>query len=346
MVKKIADNIDDVLASIEATQRSQEIAALKKQLKAALLSAAEAHLRADAVVQLSTPRIRPPKKIARRRANKKNNATIVVMLSDWHVEERVLPQTVGGANDYSLAIADARIRELSDGIAAAIEREREEYHVDHVVVAAMGDFISGHIHEDNIETAQLPPLAACRWAGERIAMIVARCAASAERVDVITCVGNHGRTTPKNRIATEYDHSFEHNLYEVLAAGERAKNVKWHVGGGYLHSLDLGGFTITAHHGHAIGGGGAGLHASATRASNSWRSTYPTDLFLFGHHHQWGWSRRDGWVCNGALIGYNSYALRIRALAEPPCQSLIVIDRSRRETVRAYPIFCDGDRRT
>jgi hypothetical protein len=41
----------------------------------------------------------------------------------------------------------------------------------------------------------------------------------------------------------------------------------------------------------------------------------------------------------------NAFALRIRAEAEAPCQSLVIVDGERRECTRAMPVWCDRDLR-
>ena len=277
--------------------------------------------------------------------SKRHEATIVIALSDWHVEERVDPDTVNGLNDYSLDVADARIQELAERIATLVEHERSLVSVRRIVLWLGGDFISGHIHDDTAELAQLAPLAACRWAGERIKGLVDLVAGMADEVIVATNSGNHGRSTDKLRIGTEMEHSFEQSLYLTLAGAETRKNVRWQVGGGYLNIVEIDGFRIRFHHGHAVqyGGGSGGITIPVNKAIASWDRIQTADLTVFGHWHQFQWLRASKYVANGSLIGHSAYATRIKASYEPPCQAMIVIDHGRREVTRAMPIFCDRD---
>ena len=59
---------------------------------------------------------------------------------------------------------------------------------------------------------------------------------------------------------------------------------------------------------------------------------------MFGHYHQFMENWR--WICNGAIVGYNAYALEIKADIQPPTQSFIVVDKEYGK-VMALPIFVD-----
>jgi energy-coupling factor transporter ATP-binding protein EcfA2 len=216
-----------------------------------------------------------------------------------------------------------------------------------VVVWLGGDFLSGHIHDDTAELAQLAPLAATRWAGERIRGFLDAVAGQADEVIVATNSGNHGRSTDKLRIGTEMEHSFEQHLYLTLAAAETKPNVRWHVGTGYLNVLDLDGFRVRFHHGHAVKfqGGIGGIHVPLNKSIAAWDATLRADLTCLGHWHQFSWGRSGRYVSNGSVIGHSAYAVRIKANYEPPCQACVVIDHERHEATKAFPLFCDRDLR-
>jgi len=273
---------------------------------------------------------------------------MVVLLSDIHCEERVDPETVNGLNDYSLDVCQLRLNELHERFFRLLEHERQLAKIDRVVVWLGGDFLSGHIHDDTAELAQLAPLAATRWIGERLRAFIDAVADSAKSVVVATNSGNHGRSTEKLRIGTEMEHSFEQHLYLTLASSEKRKNVRWQVGTGYLNYVDLDGFLVRFHHGHAIkyGGGIGGITIPTNKAIAAWDAVKRADLTCFGHWHQFQWLRAGRYVANGSVIGHSAYATRIKAAYEPPCQACIVIDHGRHEVTKAMPIYCDRDLRT
>jgi hypothetical protein len=337
-------SVDRLAADAEIARLRSEVASLKGRYKAALAQIDRERERADAIAGMAGIKAKPVKP-GRLTKSVKGSATVIVALSDWHVEERVDPVTVNGLNDYDLDVADRRIGELSERFAVLLEHQRQLVKVPRVVVWLGGDFLSGHIHPDTAEMAQLPPLSAIRWAGERIRGFLDMVADMTPEVIVATNSGNHGRSTEKLRIGTELDHSFEQHMYLTMAGQETKKNVRWQVGEGYLNVVDLDGFRVRFHHGHAVsyGGGVGGITIPTNKAIAAWDRIDRADLTVFGHWHQFSWLRAGRYVSNGSLIGHSAYATRIKASYEPPCQAFVVVDHERREVTDAKPLFCDRD---
>lgn len=341
-VRAGAEQADRLKADAEIARLRARLSATEGRYKAALREIDRERERADALAGLAGIKAKPmPRKV---RPAKPNEATAIFVLSDWHVEETVTREQTSGLNEFNLEIADRRIAELAKRLGVLVEHERQLVKIDRIVVALLGDFISGHIHEELVETCSLPPLAATRWAGARLRGIVDLAADMAREVIVVTQPGNHGRSNfGKPRKATEHDHSFEQHLYLTLAAAETRKNVAWQIGEGYLHYLDLSGFMVRLHHGHEVRyqGGVGTIAVPVSKAIAAWNRSRHADLDVFGHWHQW--MNHGRFICNGSLIGINAYGLRIKAEAEPPRQSLVVIDHGRREVTRALKVFCDAE---
>ena len=336
---------DDLDRDAELSRLRAETAGLRARYKAALGRIDAERARGDAMAGLRG--IAPHRARQRPGKAKRHSATMVVLLSDWHVEERVDPATVNGLNDYSLDVADQRIAELGERLAVMLDHERRLADIRRVVVWLGGDFLSGHIHDDTAELAQLAPLSATRWAGERIRGFLDSVSGQADEVIVATNSGNHGRSTDKLRIGTEMEHSFEQHLYLTMAGAETKDNIRWHVGTGYLNVLDLDGFRVRFHHGHAVRyqGGIGGIHVPLNKSIAAWDATLRADLTCLGHWHQFSWGRSGRYVSNGSVIGHSAYAVRIKATYEPPCQACVVIDHERHEVTKAFPLFCDRDLR-
>lgn len=344
LVEQHAANVERINADVEIARIRSERDLLKSRYKAALSQLDAERARADALAGLSglgMKRHKPSKKAG----GAKHRATMIVLLSDWHVEEQVDPATCNFLNSFDLEVCDRRIAELTERFVTLLEHERRLADVSRVLVWLGGDFISGHIHEDTAEMAQLAPLAALRWAGKRIAGFIDTVAQLADSVVVATNSGNHGRSTPKLRVGTELEHSFEQHLYLSLASAEQRPNVDWHVGTGYLNYVDLDGFRVRLHHGHAYtyAGGIGGIHVPVSKANAAWNAVEPANLTCFGHWHQFSWLRAGRYVSNGSLIGHSAYATRIKASFEPPCQACVIVDHRRQEVTKAMPIFCDRD---
>jgi hypothetical protein len=334
-------------ADAEIARLKLEAADLRARYRAALAEVDRQRERADGMASLAT--VKPAKRKAptTRKQTAKNAATALLMLSDIHCEERVDPATVNGENDYSLDVCDRRVNEVEERFLACLEHERQIADIDRVLVWLGGDFVTGHIHPDCVEVAQLSPMNATRWIAARLRGLLDRVAGNAGEVIVCTNAGNHGRSTEKQRIATELEHSWEQMMFHTLAAEERNANVHWNVAGGHLGYVEIDGFTIRHTHGHSIryAGGVLGLALPASKAIAAWDAHRRADLTIFGHYHQWAWLRGARYISNGSVIGHSPYGTFVKVSPERPCQGLAVIDHSRNEVTRAYPLFCDRDLR-
>jgi hypothetical protein len=71
------------------------------------------------------------------------------------------------------------------------------------------------------------------------------------------------------------------------------------------------------------GGGVGGLTIPANKAITQWNRLKHADFDCFGHFHQ----AFDGgtFISNGSMIGYNAYAISIKAAYEEPVQMLFGI---------------------
>lgn len=350
LISGVADDLEQagrLAADSELARLRAEVVSLRGRYKAALAQIDRERERADALGSLKGIAASPAAKPAKPKKRQKHAATAVLMLSDVHCEERVLPETVNFENDYSLEVCEKRLNELEERFLDCLRHERNQADIGRVLIWLGGDFLTGHIHPDCIEVAQLSPMNATRWIARRLRGMIDRIAAHVGSVVVCTNAGNHGRSTEKNRIATELDHSWEQLMYFTLAREEANKNVEWQIAEGHLGYVDLDGFLVRTTHGHSIkyNSGVLGLALPAGKAIARWDSGRKADLTIFGHYHSWGWLRGARYIANGSVIGSSPYSQRVANSGERPCQGMAIIDHGRQEVTRAYPLFCDRDLR-
>src|SRR5208282_6842766 len=100
----------------------------------------------------------------------------------------------------------------------------------------------------------------------------------------------------------------------------------------------FGTYPIRFHHGHAIKyqGGVGGITISVNKAINSWNRNRNVKLDIFGHFHQFF----DGgnFICNGSLVGYNAYAVAIKAAYERPSQTFLLVNKKHNTKSIVAPI--------
>ena len=257
--------------------------------------------------------------------------TAVVLASDWHIEEIVKSEKVNGLNEFNLSIAQKRIEEFFQHTLKLIEKEKQNAKIETLVLALLGDFISGNIHEELLENCSLRPIEAIIEVQNQIVSGIHFLLRNSKLNLVIPChVGNHTRITKKVHISTEQGNNLEYFMYHNLANYFRGnKRVTFLIADGYLSYVKVYDFMIRFHHGHAMkyGGGIGGLFIPTFKAISQWQKMKHADLDCFGHFHQF----KDGgnFICNGSIIGYNSFALQIKADYETPRQTFFLIDSKR-----------------
>jgi hypothetical protein len=269
-----------------------------------------------------------------------SESTAFLIGSDWHTEETVDPMTINGVNEFNLDIADRRIdRFFSKGI-ELINIQRTATDIDTCVLGLLGDHITGYIHEELLEGNSMSPTETVVWLQPRIMRGIDALRGQFKRVIVVCCQGNHGRTTIKKRVATSYKNSFEWLMYHTLASRYEGTNVECQISNGYHNLLEVYGRHIRFHHGDAIryGGGIGGITIPVNKAIAQWNKLKTAYLDVFGHWHQ----EIDGgnFISNGSLIGYNAFALEIKASPETPQQTCFFIEKNRGKTI-VCPVFVE-----
>ena len=138
---EVADDVShsqQLAADAELARLRSELATVRSRYKAALAQIDRERERGDSLVALSG--IEPVKApLAKSVKAKRHDATAVLMLSDVHCEERILPETVNGENDYSLDVCQARLNEIDERFLACLEHERNQANIRRVLVWLGGD---------------------------------------------------------------------------------------------------------------------------------------------------------------------------------------------------------------
>jgi hypothetical protein len=274
----------------------------------------------------------------------KHEACPVVMLSDWHFEERVDSQNINGLNHYDLDIAQKRWNTCIQNSMKLVHRERYSSEIKQIIIWLGGDFITGYIHEELEESNYLSPVQAVRFAKQQIITALKFYAEHGkfEKIIVVCNYGNHGRTMKKPRVSTSYKNSYEWMMYKDIQDYFSAnKKFEFVVPDGLFAYVSIYGFTNRFWHGDTIqyGGGIGGLTIPLIKAIGRYNTTIKADFNFMGHYHQLFEATKDCMV-NGSGIGYSAYAQRIGASLERPQQGFKVIDSKHGYTTKLQ-IFCE-----
>jgi hypothetical protein len=282
-----------------------------------------------------------PFKIEYRESKNDSEATAFMVASDWHIEETVEAKTINGLNNYNLFIAKERAKQFFQNGVKLLKKEQQNAKIKNLVLALIGDFISGNIHEELLESCSLRPAEASIEATNYIISGIQYILDNTDVNIIIPChVGNHSRITKKIHVSTEKGNSLETIMYYFMKNHFKGnKRVEFLISESYLSYLNVNGFVVCFQHGHAIkfGGGVGGLTIPVNKAIAQWEKMKRADLYVFGHFHTF----LDGgnFICNGSNIGYNSYAVMIKASYEQPKQSFFLIDHKRNCKTVVCPIL-------
>lgn len=332
-----------------ALRRSRaELADEKRRREQAEQRADAALERADLAEALRTQPSTPPISAHVPRSRTKSSAIPVLLCSDWHVEEIVDPASVNGRNEFTPDIARRRVEYLFEGYAWLVEQWAKSWDIRGAIVWLGGDLISGNIHEELLEGNAMSPTEATllvqQMVSDGLEYLLHRCP-FLQRITVPCNFGNHGRSTPKRRVSTAAQNSFEWLMYQSLKTRHsRDSRLVFHVASGAHLYSEVFGTRVRWHHGDDIRyhGGVGGLSIPLRKAVDSWDEFKQVDLTCVGHYH--AFADYQYAMCNGSLIGFNAYALSIKARWEPPRQAAFLIDAEWGRRL-VTPVYCDPDRK-
>ena len=326
-----------IQADIQERKERSAVRGLKSRLNDALSLLEQVQLERDTVLAVPSARRGVPSIAPRERTGVLREATAVALASDWHIEERVLPEQVNGKNAYNLGIAHRRVERFFSGLQYLIR-----YHQDHFLIRDLllwlgGDLITGFLREENLESNELSPVQAIAtlqvWLSDGIKSLLQM---DDLHLTIVCSSGNHGRLTDKMRPSTREANSIEWLLYNILAREfENDPRVKFILPAGAHTYVEVYGKLIRFLHGDdaRYAGGVGGIMVPLMRALARWDTVYHAHLTCLGHFHQY--YDTDGLVCNGSLIGYNPFALSIGARFEEPRQAFFLLDSRRGKTFSA-----------
>jgi hypothetical protein len=329
---------------IERVVAKEADSALKREHKHLVERLREAEARQVVLDSLNRP-VEILKISRREKTSGLREGTAVILASDWHVEEHVPLRSDTWGNYYDLEVADRRVRRFFDGAAWLINTQRQVFALRDVLLWLGGDLITGYLRNENREENQLSPTQAIAWLKARLVLGIDSFLADkkTERLVIVCSHGNHGRTTEKRQISTGAHNSYEWLLYQWLADhyrdNKRVSVVTDSANHQYVQVYD---FNLHFHHGDEVKyqGGIGGIAVPLMKAVAGWNAVRHCHYHHMGHWHQY--SDFGSVTVNGSLIGYNAYAMSVRAKPEAPQQAFYVLDSKRGKTAM-HPIWVTGD---
>ena len=339
-----ADPSKELRHELHTTSLKSKNLATKKQLREAVKQIQELEEEMGTILSIKDHGIKTHKIVGTN--GKKAQSVAFLVVSDCHLEERVLSDEVNGLNEYNLQIAEKRMSNLFVNGHKLIKMAQSGSKLDTVVIPILGDVITNNIHEELAENNLLGPADAVIFASKLLINGIQHIAndRSIKKIIVRCHTGNHGRMTKERRNGkNENGMSLETILYHWIADHFKDnKKIVVEVPDSAISYLEVLGTRIRMMHGHAIrySGGVGGPTIPVNKAIARYDTARQADLTLLGHFHQFFDGGR--FLINGSVIGTTAFSLSFGH--EEPKQAFFLItkdgDTNRGKSIVA-PIWLD-----
>lgn len=298
-----------------------------------------------------------PKWLTESKSTKKDRATAVQMFSDTHYEEVVLPEAVNWQNAFNPSIAEMRQKKVVTSSIKLTKHYTSGIDFESVVLAFLGDHITGAIHRELDATNAMTRLQAAVAVSKLFATSIAAYANAFDKVFCPVVVGNHPRLTAHFEHKSPSSESIDWLVYTWLENEFKDNDqVVFYIPDSQEVRFKLYNTYFMATHGYNVTGGSPKkgstgklvAHRDKILSRDSYKSPVytppefsqaPVDWILTAHYHTAVFE--NGIMQNGCLKGVDEYAFDIACRPERPSQTLFFVTPQHGVTVR-MPVYADS----
>lgn len=263
-----------------------------------------------------TPRVNPAIKSGNRKPH-----TLLLMWSDQHAGEMVSLEETGGLNEYDWSIMMHRHDLLREKLISWAEIFGP---VEELVIAAIGDGVSGDIHDELKQTNEMPLAEAIvQWGLDGGAWIESL-VPYFKKIRVICVRGNHSRFSQKPQAKKGYA-SGDWQASQIQAQVLRQyDSVEFIIPRANRAKLEIYGRKLMLIHGDAVPSSTmVGVPwGGVIRYSEKLARSHDFDHLLLGHFHEPHAIGKRIFV-NGSTKGVDEYILDRHGTGSPPAQVLL-----------------------
>lgn len=279
----------------------------------------------QAACQSKTPTYKP----SPRRARSQDAHEFVLLWSDTHAAEVVSREETNGLNEYDWQIMMRRHDRIRDAVLSFAENR--PYPVDRLHVFALGDMLSGNIHDELSETNEFPLAEATVQAGLDFAEWLESFVPHFREIRFAGVVGNHPRAHHKPRAKKKFDNA-DWTMYQVMRQRLRAvKSINWEIPKAQKWPTMAAGRRFLLWHGDGVRSTMPGVPwGGVMRRVASMQNEYsaarmPIDYFVNGHFHQGACVQGGRIIMNPSVKGVDEYVLDAFGGGEQARQTLLTL---------------------
>jgi len=274
----------------------------------------------------------------------KVSETAGLLLSCLHIGETVDEEETAGFGKYDFDLFSARMKMLAEKVIHISQGILSGYELRKLVIGALGDWVSGTIHDELVETAEGTVIEWTFCGALVIAQFLQELLRYFEEIEFIGVVGNHGRLSKKPRFKQRYA-NWDYVLYQTLALMMiNEPRISFHLPRSFFTVRDIEGWKFLMLHGDNIKAWqgypfyGVDRAISKLKELLGSRGEYLDYAALAHFHNQLSFSRVHGEVLvNGSLKGGDEFALGKLFTSAQPSQWFFGVHREAGVTWR-YPL--------
>lgn len=251
----------------------------------------------------------------------------VLLWSDTHAGEVVSEVETNGINAYDWSIMLRRFDRIRDSVFSF--QDNRPYPIEHLHIAALGDMLSGNIHDELVETNEVPLAEATIQFAEDGSRFIESFLERFPEISVSGVVGNHPRSKRKPQAKLAFDNA-DWLAYRAMARFLAAeKRITWDVPKASAHPINVANRRCLLLHGHGIrstmpGVPWGGVVRRITALDQQYAAKgMPIDHYLLGHFHQANAVLQGKVLMNGSVKGVDEYSLQAFGGGGEPQQLLL-----------------------
>ena len=239
--------------------------------------------------------------------------TVVGLISDLHIGEKVSKEETRGLGGYNFDIFKKRFNFYIDKIIDFSQNKLQGYVFKKCNLVCLGDMVSGTIHEELLEMRDLSILDQAFLGARVIGEGIRRVASIFPSVEVDCVFGAHGRLFTKKRYKERYV-NWDEVLFRVLELLlKEQKNVKFVIPRSFFEVIDIEGWKFLIYHGDDIKSWMSlpyyGIERDVARFRDLlYKSGEKFDYVLIGHFHEMA-ELGQVVVVNGTMKGADEFGM-------------------------------------
>jgi len=242
--------------------------------------------------------------------------TALLLLSDLHSGEVVRVDETGGLNSYNFEVMKNRLKYLAESIIDISQNKLRGYEFPKLVIGGLGDFVTGLIHDELVETAENTPIEWTTGTALVVAQFMLELAQVFPTIDFDGVVGNHGRMTKEIRYKNRYV-NWDYVTYTMLSLLLRnQKNIKFNLPKSFWSLKEIEGKTFLFLHGDNIQSWAGipwyGIQRMVSRFQELlYSKKIKVDYVCLAHFHHAGTldKVKGELVLNGSVMGGDEYSI-------------------------------------